>query len=113
MSDYDPFFFPDESLLSRRYDFVVCTEVLEHLRRPDEALATLDRILKPGGRLGVMTGVLEDDATFRDWWYRRDFTHIAFYRPETLEFIARERNWVFARPSRDVALFQKDLREHV
>ncbi len=36
-----------------------------------------------------MTGILEDDVAFPGWWYRKDFTHIAFYRPETLAWIAR------------------------
>ena len=105
--DYDPYFFPDESLLSRQYDFLACTEVLEHLRRPSDDLAKIDAMLKLGGVLGVMTGVLEDDATFGDWWYRRDFTHICFYRPETLSWIARRFNWELTRPSRDAALFRK------
>ena len=106
-ADYDPFFFNDASLLARTYDFVVCTEVLEHLRRPAEDLARLDGLLKPGGLLGVMTGVLEDDSTFGDWWYRLDFTHISFYRPETLAWIARRFGWELSRPSRDAALFRK------
>ena len=106
-NNYDPYFFPDKALLSRKYDFVISTEVLEHLRRPAEDLSRLDALLKPGGLLGVMTGVLEDDAAFADWWYRRDFTHICFYRPETLAWIARSRGWELHRPSRDVALLRK------
>ena len=105
--DYDPYFFPEQALLSRRYDFLVCTEVLEHLRRPAEELARLDALLKPGGLLGVMTGVLEDDAAFAGWWYRKDFTHISFYRPETLAWIAERFGWTPSRPSRDVAIFRK------
>src|ERR1019366_6293630 len=102
--NYDLFFYDDEALLSRKYDFVVCTEVLEHLRRPADDLARLEVLLKPGGLLGVMTGVLEGDASFGDWWYRRDFTHICFYRPETLAWIARRFGWELSRPSRDSAL---------
>lgn len=105
--DYDPFFAPDASVLERRYDFVVCTEVLEHLRRPAEDLERIDGLLKPGGILAVMTGVLEDDAAFAGWWYRRDFTHIAFYRPETLAWIAARFGWSLERTSRDAALFRK------
>lgn len=113
MTDYDPYFAPDAAALSRSYDFVVATEVLEHLRRPADDLARLDGLLKPGGILGAMTGVLEDDAAFAGWWYRNDFTHIAFYRPETLAWIARRFSWELARPSRDVALFRKTGRELV
>lgn len=109
-ADYDPFFRPDASLLGREYDFLVCTEVLEHLRRPAEDLARLDALLKPGGVLGAMTGVLEDDGAFRDWWYRRDFTHISFYRPETLSWIAARFGWSLERVGRDAFLFRKPAR---
>lgn len=34
-----------------RFDFVVCTEVLEHTRRPFEAASEMHRVLKPGGLL--------------------------------------------------------------
>jgi hypothetical protein len=105
--DYDPYFFNDESALTTDYEFMICTEVLEHLRRPGEVLERLDGLLKPGGVLGAMTGVLEDDAAFAGWWYRKDFTHIAFYRPETLEWIAGKFGWILSRPSRDAALFRK------
>jgi SAM-dependent methyltransferase len=105
--NYDLFFYPDETALSQTYDFVVCTEVLEHLRAPAADLARLDGLLKPGGLLGVMTGVLEEDASFEGWWYRKDFTHICFYRPETLAWIARRFGWELSRPSRDAALFRK------
>jgi hypothetical protein len=110
VADYDPHFFPDASLLARAYDFAICTEVLEHLRRPAEDLERLDGLLKPGGVLGVMTGILEDDAAFKDWWYRRDFTHIAFYRPETLKWIANRFGWSLERVGRDAALFRKPAR---
>lgn len=37
----------------RAYDVAVCSDVLEHLRRPDAALANLAPALKPGGLLIV------------------------------------------------------------
>jgi hypothetical protein len=105
--DYDPHFFDDGAALTKKYEFIVATEVLEHLRRPAEDLGRLEGLLKAGGVLGVMTGVLEDDASFAGWWYRKDFTHIAFYRPETLSWIAGRFGWELSRPSRDAALFLK------
>ena len=38
---------------SETYDVVVCEQVLEHLARLDLAISSLERILKPGGRLIV------------------------------------------------------------
>lgn len=36
-----------------RYDLVLCTQVLEHVPRPLEALRELHRVLKPGGKLWI------------------------------------------------------------
>lgn len=110
MRDWDPFFMPEEDPLAADYDFITCTEVLEHLRRPRETLERLDGLLRPGGLLGVMTLLLEDDDAFGAWWYARDPTHIAFYRPETLEWIAAWRGWSLERLPRGAALLRKPLR---
>ena len=61
--DYDPFFAPDDGALRRTYGFIVCTEVLEHLRRPAEDFARLDGLLAPAAA-GRDDRVLEDDAAF-------------------------------------------------
>lgn len=104
--EWDPYFRPEPAPRGP-YEFLVCTEVAEHLRRPAEDFARLDALLAPGGALALLTGVLEDDAAFAGWWYRRDPTHIAFYRPETLSWLARRFGWILERPSKDVALFFK------
>lgn len=107
MRDYDPLFAPDEDALRGAYAFITCTEVVEHFRRPAENFNNLDALLEPGGTLGVLTGVLEDDAAFPAWWYHKDATHVAFYRPETLAWIARRFGWTLERLSRDASLFLK------
>jgi len=40
---------------SFNFDTVICTEVLEHLYRPRDALRELGDVMKPGGRLFVST----------------------------------------------------------
>jgi SAM-dependent methyltransferase len=42
-----------KEILSESYDVVVCEQVLEHLAQIDLAIRSLERILKPGGRLVV------------------------------------------------------------
>lgn len=107
MRDWDPLFAPDEAALLEAYSFVTCTEVVEHFRRPAENFKTLGGLLEPGGALGVLTGVLEDDAAFPAWWYHRDPTHIAFYRPETLAWVARRFGWSLESLGRDAMVFLK------
>ena len=105
---YDPFFHDDPGVLERTYDFVVCSEVVEHFHRPAEEFPRLDGLLKPGGRLGIMTGIMTDDDRFADWHYRRDPTHVVFYRPETFAHIARRHHWHLEFPAENVVLFRKD-----
>lgn len=105
MTCYDPLFQPDTAALSRRYDFITCCEVLEHVHDPHSLLDRFSALLRPGGLLGVMTSLRRDDQDFRSWRYRRDPTHVCFYSATTLEWIARARGWAMERPSENVALF--------
>ncbi len=105
--NYDPFFHPDAAALERRYDFITCTEVAEHFHRPGAAFAQLDGLLRPGGWLGLMTGVLHDDGAFATWPYIREASHVVFYRPETLDWIAGRFGWDLETAGRNVALFRK------
>jgi SAM-dependent methyltransferase len=85
---YDVFFAPDPAVLLRRYDFVTCTETIEHFHDPAAEFRRLDTLLRPGGWLGLMTGMLSDGIDFRAWHYRRDPTHVVFYRRATLRYLA-------------------------
>jgi len=105
---YDPFFYPDKSVLDRKYDFVSCTEVFEHFHFPSREFKLLDGLLKPEGLLAVMTNFQTDDAMFERWHYRRDITHVVFYKEETLRHIAQSFNWDIEIPVKDVAFFTKN-----
>lgn len=110
MSLYDPFFYDSAEVLARQYDFLTCTEVVEHLYRPADGFRQMDGLLRPGGWLGVMTCFQTDDARFANWHYRRDPTHVVFYREHTLSVIAGQRGWELTIPRKDVALFRKPRR---
>ena len=104
---YDPFFRPGRDALQRTYDVITLSEVAEHFFDPAAEFAQLDRLLKPGGWLGMMTCFQTDDARFANWHYRRDPTHVVFYRPATLQVIAEQQGWSCEIPCKDVALMQK------
>lgn len=104
MALYDPIFYPVRAVLKRQYDFITCTETAEHFHDPAAEFASMARLLKPGGMLGVMTCFQTDDARFADWHYRRDPTHVVFYREETFHHIARRHGWRCVSPAKDVAL---------
>ncbi len=104
---YDPFFHQDETALNRTYDFITCSETAEHFHRPAEEFDKLDLLLRPGGLLAVMTCFQTDDARFDNWHYRKDPTHVVFYRPSTFAILAEQRGWSFTTPCKDVALMRK------
>ena len=103
---FDPFFAPDTAPLSRRYDFVTCSETAEHFHAPASEFDRLGALLRPGGWLAVMTCFQTEDARFARWQYRMDPTHVVFYRQATLAHVARSRGWRFESPCKDVALMQ-------
>lgn len=107
MSIYDPYFAPDKTVLQRRYDFVTCCEVAEHFYEPAAAFQQIDALLKPGGWLGLMTGILPDWTSFRSWHYPRDITHVVFYSPKTVSWIAEKFDWQPEFPTTNVVLFKK------
>ncbi len=89
VADFDPIFADRPELLNRKYDFVTCTEVVEHFRNPFDEWSKLVGLVKPTGILGVMTTLYDDSIDFKTWHYRRDDTHISFYSLETIEWIKK------------------------
>jgi 2-polyprenyl-3-methyl-5-hydroxy-6-metoxy-1,4-benzoquinol methylase len=90
---YDPIFHP-EGAISSPYDFVFCSEVVEHfvdVRRDWEGLLNH---LKPGGHFGVMTAFVP--GNFAGWHYPRDPTHVTFYSPKVFQWLARGRFEILA-----------------
>lgn len=104
---YDIYFHPDRTVLAQSYDFVTCTETVEHFDDPIGELERINGLLMPGGCLGVMTGMLESWDDFPDWYYHRDPTHVNFFSRETMRWIANRFCWTEQFPRDNVALFRK------
>jgi len=90
MALYDPFFYPDESYLYKRYDFIACCEVMEHFYAPKAEFEKLRKLLKNGGKLYCKTALISNELTaeqFSNWYYKNDPTHVFFYSPKGLTYI--------------------------
>jgi SAM-dependent methyltransferase len=107
MQVYDPFFAPEKSVLTQAYDFITCTEVVEHLHEPAKVFTLLDKCLKPGGWLGVMTSFYTEEIDFQKWHYPTDPTHVVFYNEETFSWLGEKMNWRRSFPAKNVVLFKK------
>ena len=104
---YDPFFFPNKNIFSKKYNFITCTETAEHFFDPFKEFNTLDDLLLTDGWLGIMTCFLTKEELFENWHYRRDPTHVVFYAEKTFEVIALRRKWSCEIKTKDIVLFCK------
>jgi hypothetical protein len=107
MEIYDIFFADDRSVLKKEYDFICATEVVEHLHCPMRELDKLWSCLKPKGYLGLMTKFVVDNASFQNWHYIRDDTHVTFFSKPTFQWIARQWDAKYSFSGEQVVIFQK------
>lgn len=108
MQIYDPFYDDNPSVFDQAYDFITATEVVEHLFNPGKEFDQLWQCLRPGGFLGIMTKIAEDDVDFfADWHYRLDLTHVTFYTKKTFRWLADKWNADLTFHGDRVIIFQK------
>jgi SAM-dependent methyltransferase len=107
---FDPLFHPERAPLASTYDGVAAMEVIEHLHAPGDEIDRLATRVRLGGWLALTTCLQTDDARFARWWYRRDPTHVVFYRARTLHVLAAELGWRCELPAKDVALMKRPRR---
>lgn len=87
---YDPYFHAYPENLYRKYDYIICSEVIEHFYNPYHEFKNLSKILNPSGSIICMTSLYEEDIDFKNWYYKNDKTHVFFYHRKALEWIKDE-----------------------
>lgn len=91
MDIYDLYYAPEKVYEGKTYDLITSTEVVEHLREPLPYFELFSDLMKENSMLAVMTLFHpNDEELFWDWHYMRDPTHISFYKPRTMEYIASQ-----------------------
>lgn len=107
------FFFNAPNVLKRQYDFITCTEVVEHFHYPAREFQRLNDLLKNKGVLAIRTQFQTDDAKFTYWRYRHDPTHVVFYREHTFQVLAQQLGWQCEIVAPNVVFMHKPPREKV
>ena len=107
MKIYDPFYANNPETLERSYDFITCTEVVEHFFHPDKEFDLLFSLLKPNGWLGMMTKLVINQQAFSTWHYRNDPTHVCFFSRQTFTFLAKKYQCQLEFIGNDVILMGK------
>ncbi|MDM1355915.1 class I SAM-dependent methyltransferase [Myroides marinus] len=90
---YDPYFHPDTAYLDSQYDYIFSCEVFEHFYNPLEEIKKLSSILKQRGILIIKTHLYNNQTDFKNWYYRKDLTHVFIYTFKTFEYIAEYFNY--------------------
>ncbi len=109
VSLYDHFYQPDTGVFSAQYDFVVSTEVIEHLWDPRSVLERLWDSIRPGGVLALMTKLVLSKERFASWHYIRDPTHIVFFSESTFHWFAEYLGARLEFPAADVIFLHKPV----
>ena len=106
MEIYDPIYARQPQVLTRQYDFITCTEVVEHFFEPAVEFNRLFALLKPGGWLGLMTKLATKQQAFNLWHYKNDLTHVCFYSRETFRWLAAKHQSTLAFYGQDAILMK-------
>jgi GT2 family glycosyltransferase/2-polyprenyl-3-methyl-5-hydroxy-6-metoxy-1,4-benzoquinol methylase/glycosyltransferase involved in cell wall biosynthesis len=86
----------------QQYDCIVCADVLEHLKAPQNVLAQCKALLKPGGRLltsvpnagycGLVAELIQGDFRYRPEGLL-DSTHLRFFTRTSLQRFFSDNEW--------------------
>lgn len=104
---YDPFFHNKPELLKQEYDFIIACEVIEHFHYPEKEFHLLYKLLKPGGKLYIMTDLYSQQVDFKNWYYKNDKTHVFFYTIEAFTWIKSHWSWEIITQKKRCIILEK------
>ena len=107
MFNYDPFFHPKKSNLLKKYDFISCSETVEHFHNPFYEFTRFNELLNDGGIIGIMTNFHSKENIFENWYYIKDPTHVVFYSKNTFLIIAKMFKWDCEFLNNNLVFFKK------
>ena len=108
MRIYDHFYARDDDTLAQKYDFITSTEVVEHLYAPSAVINKLMGMLKPKGLLALLTQPYPSPEEFSSWYYKNDPTHVCFYSPTTMRWLAKKHTARLETVGKDIFIFTKE-----
>ncbi|MEG3765825.1 class I SAM-dependent methyltransferase [Alteromonas sp. 14N.309.X.WAT.G.H12] len=108
MSVFDPIYANNlEVLSSHHYDFITCTEAIEHFHTPAKELHCLTTLIKPGGIIVFMTKRVRSLEAFSTWHYKNDQTHVSFFSDETFFYLGKKYGFEVTLSGKDIVLLKK------
>lgn len=109
---FDPYFYPDLDYLNHQFDYIFSCEVFEHFHQPKQEIEKLVQLLKPEGRLYIMTHIYQTEIDFSNWYYRKDPTHVFIYTMKTVGFIINKHNLAIEKLTDRLVVITKNCLQH-
>ncbi|MBN7821841.1 methyltransferase domain-containing protein [Bowmanella sp. Y26] len=103
---YDPFYLP--AAPTGTFDFICCTEAIEHFYQPGEVLKLWLTLMAPQATLGIMTKRVINKERFANWHYKNDQTHVCFFSEATFTWIAQQYSLRLEIAGPDVVFLYRD-----
>jgi SAM-dependent methyltransferase len=85
--NYDLHYFNNPPVVEKQYDFLTCSETMEHFQHPREEFERFLQLVKPGGWIGIMTQLRDDAPPFEKWFYKDDATHLCFFSRKSFQWL--------------------------
>ena len=79
----------DEFPFKEQFDVVFTKSVIEHLNKPDNFISEIYKVLKPGGRVVVMTPDWQSQMRI----FYNDYTHVRPYDKDSLKYLLEVYNF--------------------
>lgn len=105
-ANYDLHYFNDPAVLKTQYDFLTCSETIEHFQTPRIEFERFLTLVKPGGWIGIMTQLRNDAPPFEKWFYKNDSTHLCFFSKQSFQWLEKRYGLKLEFHSNGVVIFQ-------
>jgi SAM-dependent methyltransferase len=104
--NYDLHYADDPAVLEKQYDFLTCSETMEHFKNPRAEFERFLRLVKPGGWIGIMTQLRDSAPPFDKWFYKDDATHLCFFSQKSFQWLEKTHDLKLESHSGGVMIFQ-------
>lgn len=92
VDSFDLYYYPDQTIWDKKYDFMILSEVIEHLGEPRDVMKRLSALLNSNGKVFIKTKIYPAKSQFPNWFYKRDITHVQFFNQKSFEVLAQLMN---------------------
>jgi hypothetical protein len=89
-ANYDLYYFSNPAVFKEQYDFLTCSETIEHFQNPRAEFERFLDLVKPGGWIGIMTQLRDEAPPFEKWFYKDDATHLCFFSRKSFQWLEKQ-----------------------